>query len=139
VVVRIRPGQVKLDTGQPLLYVTDRTGPVIRDLDRRMTKVQFGARRRVRVRSGLLLSTIRKQPGFSRAQVYVDLIAGKDARTTPYTGVEEFGSAPHEIAVRRRKALRFIVHGRVVFRTRVRHPGTTGSHFLTESLILAAD
>lgn len=136
-VVKIKPGQVKLDKGQPLIYVTDRTGPVIRDLDRRMTKVQAGSRRRVRVRSGFLFSTIRKQPGFGRTQVYVDVLAGK-ARL-PYTGVEEFGSAPHEIAARRRKTLRFIVNGRVMFRTRVHHPGTTGSHFLTESLILAAD
>jgi hypothetical protein len=136
-VVKIKPDQVTLDKGQPLIYVTDRDGPVIRDLDRRMTRVQFGARRRVRLRSHFLFSTIRKQPGFSKARVYVDVLAGK-ARL-PYTGVEEFGSAPHEIAARRRKALRFIVNGRVVFRTRVHHPGTTGSHFLTESLILAAD
>lgn len=136
-VVKVSPGQVTLDKGEPFLFVTDRSGPVIRDLDRRMTRAQFGARRRVRVRTGFLLSTIRKQPGFAKTSVYVDLIAGKPR--SPLAGIEEFGTAPHEIRARRRKTLRFVVNGRVVFRTRVMHPGTTGTHFLTESLILAAD
>ena len=117
--------------------MVDPTGPVIHDLDRRMTRSQMHARKTVRVRSGLLLSTIRKQPGFAKTYVYVDLIAGK--RGMRYTGVEEEGSAPHEIRPRRRKALRFTVNGAVVFRSRVWHPGTKGSRFLSSSLAAAGD
>jgi hypothetical protein len=135
-VVRLRPGQINFYPGEPTLFVIDPGGPVLRDLDRRMTRVQVGARAKVRIRSGLLFSTIRKQPGFRKSYVFVDLVAGKPR--LPYTGVEEFGSAPHVIYARRRKALRFTVGGRVVFRTAVRHPGTTGSHFLLGSLDLAA-
>lgn len=133
--IRIRAGDVRLYPGEPARYVTDPAGPVIRDLERRMTRAQMGARRRVRVRTRLLLSTIRKQPGFRKTFVFVDVIAGKPR--LGYTGVEEFGSPPHLIVARRRKALRFTVGGAVVFRTAVHHPGTTGSYFLTESLPLA--
>ena len=136
-VVKVSPGRVRLFKGEPFLFVTDRGGPVIRDLDRRMTRVQFGARSLVRVRTGFLLSTIRKQPGFSATSVYVDLVAGRPR--SPLAGIEEFGTPPHEIRARRRKSLRFVMNGQVVFRTRVMHPGTRGTHFLTRSLILAAD
>ncbi len=134
-VARLTPGQVRFYPGEPTLFVVDPVGPVIRDLDRRMSRVQYRARARVRVRSGLLLSTIRKQPGFRKTYVFVDVVAGR--RDMRYTGVEHDGSEPHEIRARRRKALRFTSGGKVVFRTRVWHPGTKGTHFLTESLPLA--
>lgn len=133
--IRIRPGDVKLYPGEPEAYITDPAGPVIRDLERRMTLAQMGARQRVRVRTRWLLSTIRKQPGFRKTFVFVDVIAGKPR--SPRAGIEEFGTPPHVIAARRRKALRFQVGGQVVFRSAVRHPGTRGTHFLTESLSLA--
>lgn len=134
-VVRVRPGDVNLYPGEPFRYVTDPAGPVIRDLAIRMTRAQVGARRLVGVRTGDLLSTIRKQPGFKKTYVYVDLVAGRPR--SPVAGIQEFGSAPHEIRARRRKALRFLVAGRVVFRTRVHHPGTQATHFLSASLPLA--
>lgn len=134
-VVRLRPDQVRFYPGEPTLFVVDPAGPVIRELDRRMSRAQTRARSLVRVRTGLLLSTIRKQPGFRKTYVYVDLVAGR--RGMKYTGVEHEGSRPHEIRARRRKALRFIQGGHVQFRTRVWHPGTKGTHFLTEALPLA--
>lgn len=135
-VIVFRPGQVKFYPGEPTAFVVDPGGPVIRDLDRRMTRVQLSARHLVRRRTGLLLSTIRKQPHFSTRFVWVDLLAG--GRGARYVMIEHDGSVPHEIRARRRKALRFTVDGQVMFRSRVWHPGTEGTHFLTLSLPLAA-
>lgn len=134
-IVRVRSHQVFLYSGQPTGWALSEQG-ISRDLDRRMTKVQMVARARVRVRTGTLLSTIRKNPGVSARGQYVDVVAG--GRQAQYVGVEEFGSVPHVIRARRRKALRFIQGGRVQFRRAVRHPGTTGTFFLTRSLIFAA-
>lgn len=132
--------RVELYPGEPKLWV--REGPEVRaDLERRMSKVQRVARARVRVRTGTLLSTIRKNGGVTARGVYVDVIAG--GKGVRYVGVEEFGSAPHRITVRNRgrrtrRSLRFTVGGQVVFRRSVQHPGTTGTFFLTRSLIFAA-
>jgi hypothetical protein len=134
-VVRLRPGDVKLYPGEPSRYVVDPDGPVIRDLTVRMTRSQLGARKLVGVRTGFLLSTIRKQPGFRATYVYVDLIAGKPR--SPLAGIQEFGTPPHIIAARRRKSLRYLQGGRVVFRTAVHHPGTKATHFLSAALPLA--
>lgn len=127
--------RVVLYPGEPARWALVEPG-IGHELDRRMTRVQMGARARVRVRTGTLLSTIRKNPGRDARGQYVDVLAG--GRGARYVGVEEFGSAPHRIRARRRKALRFVQGGRVRFRRSVRHPGTTGSFFLTRSLILAA-
>ena len=126
---------VFLYPGEPKKWALTESG-IGRELDRRMTKVQMVARARVRVRTGTLLSTIRKNPGRSASGQFVDVKAG--GRGARYVGVEEFGSVPHRITARRRKALRFMIGGRTVFRRSVRHPGTTGTFFLTRSLIFAA-
>lgn len=128
-------GPIKLYVNEPKTFV--RTEPSIRaDMDRRMTVVQRQARRKVRVRTGTLLSTIRKNGGVDGRGLYVDVIAG--GRGARYAAIENFGSKPHRIAARRRKALRFMQGGRVQFRRAVWHPGTKGSFFLTDSLIFAA-
>jgi hypothetical protein len=127
---------VTLYPGEPYLFTTDPNGPVVRDLERRMTRVQWEARRRVRVRTGTLLSTIRKNVGFRKTFAYVDVLAGQNRLR--YTMVEHDGSAAHRITARRRKSLRFVVAGRVMFRRSVWHPGTTGTQFLTRSLPYAA-
>lgn len=134
-VVRLEPGLVRFDPGEPDRYVTDPAGPVIRDLDRRMTRVEFASRAQVGVRSGLLLSTIRKQPGFTKTTVRVDLLAGRSGMR--YTMAHHDGTMPHEIRPNRRKALRFVVGGQVMFRGRVWHPGTKANRFLTDNLPLA--
>lgn len=134
-IVRARTHWVMLLPGEPGKWALTEPG-IGRELDRRMTKVQMVARARVRVRTGTLLSTIRKSPGRNSRGQFVDVKAG--GRGARYVGVEEFGSAPHRITARRRKALRFVQHGRVQFRRSVRHPGTTGTFFLTRSLIFAA-
>lgn len=116
-------------------FIEDPAGPVFADLDRRMTRAQGGAQRMVRVRTGRLLSTIRKRRGVSRRGPHVDLVAG--GRLARYVMHEHDGTVPHIIRPRRRRALRFIAGGQVVFTRRVRHPGTRGSYFLTRALPLA--
>jgi hypothetical protein len=132
--LRIDPRHVsiRLYPGEPHAFVVDPDGPVAADMIRRGTRMQLVSRRIVRVRSGRLLSTIRKRIGFNRRGVYIDVLAGGGG--VNYAVIENDGSVPHEIAARKRKALRFVVGGRVVFRTRVWHPGTTGSGFLTKAL-----
>lgn len=131
-----RPTSINFDPGQPKLFVvTD--NDLSRNLDLRASRVQMGMRFRVRVRSGKLLSSIRKNRGANASTQYVDILAG--GRQANYVMIEEEGSRPHVIQARRRKVLRIPVGGgRVVFRRRVYHPGTTGTHFMTRSLPLAA-
>lgn len=133
--VSLRPGQVRLYAGEPKRWTVEDPS-TLNDLERRMAKVKGGARATVRRRTGYLYSTIRNNNGVDAQGVYVDTIAG--ARDTRYTMIEHDGSKPHIITPRRRKTLRFVAGGRVVFATKVRHPGTKGSEFLTRSLPLAA-
>lgn len=130
------PYRVKLDPGEPKLFVNDLDGPVIRDLLRRMTRVKFEARKLVRVRTGRLLTSIDTRVGATVKGPYVAVVAGGKGIT--YTGYEHDGTAPHIIRARRRKYLRFMIDGQVVFRKQVRHPGTTGTLFLEMALPYAA-
>ena len=129
--------QVKLYPGEPELFVADLDGPVIKDLLRRMTRVKFESRKLVRVRTGRLFSTIDTRIGATKnGSPYVAVVAGGKGIT--YTGYEHDGTKPHEIRARRKKALRFMVNGEVVFRQKVNHPGTTGTLFLEMALPYAA-
>lgn len=133
--VRIANTNVTLLPGEPKLYMNDPDGPVIRNLDMRMTRAQVVSRRLVRVRTGTLFSTIRKNRGFTSRGPYVDILAGgKNARYVMY---EHDGTVPHIIRARRKKYLRFISQGQVVFAKQVKHPGTKGSYFLTKALPFA--
>jgi hypothetical protein len=131
-----RPYTITFDTGQPKTFViTD--NDLSRNLDLRASRVQMGIRFRMRVRTGKLISTVRKHPGANAITQYVDILAG--GKGANYVLIEELGSRPHVIQARRRKALRIPVGGgRVIFRRRVYHPGTTGTHAMTRSLPLAA-
>lgn len=109
-------------------------GPVGRDLDDMTRRVQARARTLVGVRTGLLLSTIRREPMRQGARgPYRDVTAGRRGLTT-YLMDHHDGTPPYIIRPRRRKALRFVSGGAVVFATRVRHPGTRGTKFLTRAL-----
>lgn len=50
-----------------------------------------------------------------------------------YAAAIDKGSKPHVIQARRRKALRFMGAGGVVFRRRVNHPGNKPYHFLSRA------
>lgn len=130
-----RPYRIEFDAGEPNRFVvTD--NDLSRNLDMRASRVQMGMRFRVRVRSGKLISTIRKNPGVTATSQHVDILAG--GKGANYVMIEEEGSRPHLIRARRRKALRIPVAGGVIFRRQVWHPGTVGTHFMTRSLPLAA-
>lgn len=135
--VRVSPNtKVTLYPGEPKLFVNDADGPVLRDLLRRMTRVKFESRKLVRVRTGRLFSTIDTRVGGNKGGIFVDVVAG--GKGIKYTGYEHDGTRPHIIRARRKKALRFMLDGKVVFRKQVRHPGTTGTLFLTMALPYAA-
>lgn len=136
VTISNRPTSIVFDVGQPKAFViTD--NDLSRNLDKRASRMQMGMRFRVRVRSGKLMSTIRKHPGVNATTQFVDVLAG--GKGANYVLIEELGSRPHVIRARRRKALRIPVGGgRVIFRQKVNHPGTTGTHFMTRSIPLAA-
>lgn len=134
--VKIKPGDVTLYPGEPYLYINEVGGPVVRDLERRMRRVQFEARKLVRVRTGALLASIRTETSYGKRSPMVKVIAG--GKGVRYAIYEHDGTAPHEIRARRRKALRFMINGQVVFRQRVWHPGTTGTLFLELALPYAA-
>lgn len=108
-------------------------GPVGRELDRLSQLVLDEARRLVPVRTGTLLASIRRESGIGPLGPYRDVTAGVPG-LTDYLGYVIDGTPPHVIRPSRRKALRFISGGRVVFSTRVSHPGTRPNPFLTRSL-----
>lgn len=131
--VHVRYEGSRTDTAAIKHVFRDQQGPVGRDLDRKSRLVQDAARKLVRVRTGRLLATIRREWGTGPLGAHVDVVAGKEG-LTPYLGYELGGTAPHVIRPTRRKVLRFISGGRVVFAREVHHPGTRGSHFLTRAL-----
>lgn len=104
------------------------------DLDARSARVLTAARQQVGVRSGVLLASLRRE--FGPDGTWVDVVAGVDG-LTPYTGYHLFGTEPHIIRPRRRKALRFVAGGGVVFAAKVSHPGTAANPFLTNALTAA--
>jgi len=79
-------------------------------------RIQKGARANARRRSGNLAASIRRQKvGDYGAEVGTNVF---------YAKYVELGTKPHTIAARRAKFLRFEVNGEVIFRRKVRHPGT---------------
>lgn len=107
------------------------SGDTLRMLDRRMTPVQVGAVRQVGKRTNELARSTVKTTGVDARSVYARVGGGRVSL------LHHEGTRPHIIRPVRRKRLRFIVNGRVVFATRVRHPGTRPNKYLTDNLPLA--
>lgn len=108
-------------------------GGVSADLDARAARVLAAARTLVGVRTGTLLTSIRVERGRGPHGERADIVAGVPGITT-YLGFHHDGTGPHIIRPRRRKALRFIAGGQVVFARKVNHPGSAGTRFLTDAL-----
>lgn len=102
------------------------------DLDARANRVAARARQLVGVDTTRLIRSIRVERGAG----YRDIVAGYNGRT-PYASVHHDGSEPHIIRPRRAKALRFVIAGRTVYATRVRHPGTRPTRFMVRALAAA--
>jgi hypothetical protein len=131
------PGEVVIYDDEVRLWVADKNGPVMQDIERRATRVQTVQQAYVRKRTGYLLSTIRKQRSYKTSRPSVTVVAG--SRNIDYTWYEDQGTRPHVILPRNKQFLRFVDKGgRIVFAKRVNHPGTTGSHFIERSMIYAA-
>lgn len=111
----------------------DNDGPVGRELDRMSLIVLNRSRTLVGVRTGRLLASLHREDGIGGLGPYVDVVAGAPGITN-YLGYHMFGTPPHVIRPRRRKALRFISHGRLVYATSVNHPGNRANPFLTRAL-----
>lgn len=111
----------------------DEDGPVGRDLDDMSRRVLDRARVLVGVSSGTLLASGRRSTGQGPLGPYADVIFGVPGITS-YLADHMFGAPPHVIRPRRRKALRYIQNGRVVFARRVHHPGNKPNPFLTRAL-----
>ena len=75
-------------------------------------------------RTGRLKKSIRKSVRPNRAVV---------GPSVPYAVYVEYGTRPHEIRPVRAKALRFEVDSKIVFATRVHHPGTKPQSFVRET------
>jgi hypothetical protein len=116
-------------------YVRSKNGPIMEDIDRRATRVQSVMRAYVPVRTGYLLSTIRKQRSYVRGSVTV--VVG--STRIDYTAYVNNGTRPHMISARNKKYLRFVTSGgQIVFAKRVHHPGTKPTYFIDRSMIYAA-
>lgn len=93
--------------------------------------VAAAARNRVRVRTGNLRNNIKTRfiptvYGDLAVEVYADV---------DYAMYEEDGTKPHVIMPRHVSVLRFVgKDGNIHFSRIVHHPGTKGSHFLTDAL-----
>jgi hypothetical protein len=98
-------------------------------LVRRTTVVQAAITRGCPKRTATLASTIRKNDGRDARGIFIDIIVGREGMT-PYLGYILNGTPPHLIMPRNARMLRFIQNGVVVFRSIVRHPGTSPNNFM---------
>lgn len=105
------------------------SGPVVKDMRRRMRRVQRTAKKLVGVDSGLLKNAIKTrlylQPGF---------VVGECFANVSYALAHHEGVGPRTIRPVNAKMLRFKVKGKVVYATRVNHPGTKANPFLRNAL-----
>jgi hypothetical protein len=112
----------------------DLDGPVGRHVDTISRAVLAEAQRTVPVRSGVLLASLRRNSGRTPTGIYWDVQVGVRGQTG-YLSYVLFGTKPHIIRPRRRKALRFIGRsGGVVFARQVHHPGTAANNFMVRAL-----
>ena len=75
-------------------------------------------------RTGRLKKSIRKSVRPNKAVI---------GPSVPYAVYVEYGTRPHEILPVRAKALRFEVDSKIVFATRILHPGTRPQPFVRET------
>ena len=103
------------------------SGEFIRRKHRSLTRlIANQARADTPVKTGNLGRTIAEIP-----QQYTPYrVTGGVEATADYAAAVHEGSRPHTIRPRNAKSLRFVWHGRVVYRKSVWHPGTKARPFL---------
>ena len=97
---------------------------VERFIERLADRTEEVMREKAPERTGRLKKSIRKSVRPNRAVV---------GPSVPYAVYVEYGTRPHEIRSVHARALRFEVEGRIVFATRVLHPGTRPQPFVRET------
>lgn len=111
------------------------SGMVGRDLKRRVRTLEFRARTSAGFRTGALKASIGSNP--PEPTVTGDRGGGLQMKTgSPlrYAAAHHEGAKAHIIRPRRARALRFMVAGRIVFASRVRHPGNKPNPYLARWL-----
>lgn len=58
--------------------------------------------------------------------------------SAPHAAYVEYGTKPHRIEAKNRRALRFVQHGEIRFRRGVNHPGTKPRHFMDDAATVGA-
>ena len=125
----IRNGTVILD---PVAIKTLRFswgGMIGRDLNRRLRTLQFRARSSAGIKTGEL----RRRMEIQRRVVKQGL-EGKVGSPVRYAAAHHQGAKPHVILPKKARYLRFVVAGRIVFASRVNHPGNRPNPYLTRWL-----
>ena len=98
-------------------------------ISRRLAEnIRSRAERLTPAKTGRLKRSIRVVEG---AGSYMVSMGGREA---PYAPFIEYGARPHIIRARRAMALRFEVHGDVVYAKYVRHPGTRAQRVLARAM-----
>lgn len=105
-------------------------GPVWNDIEKRTRRAYNMARRQVGKDTRELYRSISYRVGVgSRGGVTGTVVADNKIALLHHNG-----AAPHIIAARKAKALRFKSRGKIVYAKVVRHPGTRPNRYLTDSL-----
>ena len=115
-----------------------RSGIIGRDMDRRGTYIANMARAQVGVDSGALRRTIRHQTYAGRAGDGPRTVVAAGGPGVEYALMHHEGTRPHEIRPNPpRSVLKFNIGGKIVYATRVMHPGTRENNYLTDHLPMA--
>lgn len=109
-------------------------GPVGRDLGRRGRKVLVVARNQVGVDTGKLKASLRSTQGRDVRGQFV-MVGSK----LNHALMHHEGTRPHIITPTRSQVMVFNKGGRVIYTTRVNHPGTKPNRYLKDNLYLAID
>lgn len=118
-----------------MAYLRSWSGPIGRDMSRRIRTVEYFARATAPARTGLMRASISSDRGYTRGGNLIARVGVNPGRDrVGYAYFQHEGTQPHIIVPRRAKLLRFRVGGKVVFAKRVRHPGTRPNPYLTRFL-----
>lgn len=108
----------------------DWSGMIGRDLDRRLRTLQYRARSTAGFRTGHLRASIEIERSVIR-----NGLQGRVGSPVRYAAAHHEGARPHAITPRKKGGkLRFVIGGRVVFASRVNHPGNRPNPYLARWL-----
>lgn len=104
-------------------------GMIGRDLSRRLRTLEFRARGSAGVKTGELRARLHTERSVTSKG-----LEGRVGSPVKYAAAHHDGARPHVIRPRHGKYLRFVVAGRIVFASRVNHPGNRPNPYLTRWL-----